>query len=158
MIFLIYFEVSLCQAKPLWYLPLFCSGCCHRPLPSLPHRSPSPRGLHIHLKLWCRLSRGGRTSITSQGGPSEGLNLTADLLWNHLQVRELEKQLGQTRSRSEETDSELSVYPDPRKLSAQEKNLLRIRNLEREKQESWEVSVPSRKSGACGAGRPRPCL
>ncbi|MBW00140.1 Coiled-coil domain-containing protein 13, partial [Eschrichtius robustus] len=60
-------------------------------------------------------------------------------------VRELEKQLGQTRSRSVETASdELSVYPDPRKLSAQEKNLLRIRNLEREKQESWEKLAAER--------------
>uniref|UniRef100_A0A5F9CRM8 Coiled-coil domain containing 13 n=2 Tax=Oryctolagus cuniculus TaxID=9986 RepID=A0A5F9CRM8_RABIT len=54
-------------------------------------------------------------------------------------VRELEKQLGQTRSRSAGTTSdELSACSDPRKLSAQEKNLLRIRNLERDKQESWE--------------------
>ncbi|XP_073916187.1 coiled-coil domain-containing protein 13 isoform X2 [Castor canadensis] len=54
-------------------------------------------------------------------------------------VRELEKQLGQTQSRSAGTVSdELSIYPDSRKLSAQEKNLLRIRNLEREKQEGWE--------------------
>ncbi|XP_044790180.2 coiled-coil domain-containing protein 13 isoform X2 [Bubalus bubalis] len=59
-------------------------------------------------------------------------------------VRELEKQLGQTRSRSEETASELSVYPDSRKLSAQEKNLLRIRNLEREKQEGWEKLAAER--------------
>ncbi|XP_004676679.1 PREDICTED: coiled-coil domain-containing protein 13 [Condylura cristata] len=54
-------------------------------------------------------------------------------------VRELEKQLGQTRSRSTGAISdELSIYPDTRKLSAQEKNLLRIRALEREKQEGWE--------------------
>ncbi|ELW58278.1 Coiled-coil domain-containing protein 13 [Tupaia chinensis] len=54
-------------------------------------------------------------------------------------VRELEKQLGQTRSRSAGTASdELLVYPDPRKLSAQEKNLLRLRSLERGRQESWE--------------------
>ncbi|KAM7064239.1 coiled-coil domain-containing protein 13 isoform 2-T2 [Molossus nigricans] len=54
-------------------------------------------------------------------------------------VRELEKQLGQTQSRSVGTASdELSVCPGPRKMSAQEKNLLRIRNLEREKQEGWE--------------------
>ncbi|XP_073887923.1 coiled-coil domain-containing protein 13 isoform X15 [Macaca fascicularis] len=54
-------------------------------------------------------------------------------------VRELEKQLGQSRSQSVGTGSdELSVYPDPRKLSAQEKNLLRIRSLEREKQEGLE--------------------
>nr|XP_026263892.1 coiled-coil domain-containing protein 13 [Urocitellus parryii] len=54
-------------------------------------------------------------------------------------VRELEKQLGQTRSRSAGTaNDELPIYPDPKKLSAQEKNLLRIRSLEREKQEGWE--------------------
>lgn len=34
---------------------------------------------------------------------------------------------------------ELSIRSDSRKLTAQEKNLLRIRNLEREKQEGWEV-------------------
>ncbi|XP_070348403.1 coiled-coil domain-containing protein 13 isoform X2 [Equus asinus] len=60
-------------------------------------------------------------------------------------VRELEKQVGQTQSRSVGIASdERSVYPDPRKPSAQEKNLLRIRNLEREKQESWEKLVGER--------------
>ncbi|XP_032172806.1 coiled-coil domain-containing protein 13 [Mustela erminea] len=60
-------------------------------------------------------------------------------------VRELEKQLGQTRSQSAGTPrDELPVYPDPRKLSAQEKNLLRIRSLEREKQEGWEKLVAER--------------
>ncbi|XP_047386783.1 coiled-coil domain-containing protein 13 isoform X4 [Sciurus carolinensis] len=54
-------------------------------------------------------------------------------------VRELEKQLGQAGSRSAAAASdELSIFPNPKKLSAQEKNLLRIRNLEREKQEGWE--------------------
>ncbi|XP_075862875.1 coiled-coil domain-containing protein 13 [Microcebus murinus] len=53
-------------------------------------------------------------------------------------VRELEKQLGQTQSQSAGTASDESVHPDPRKLSAQEKNLLRIRSLEKEKQEGWE--------------------
>ncbi|XP_032120119.1 coiled-coil domain-containing protein 13 isoform X3 [Sapajus apella] len=54
-------------------------------------------------------------------------------------VRELEKQLGQARSQPAGTGSdELSVCPDPRKLSAQEKHLLRIRSLEREKQEGLE--------------------
>lgn len=58
----------------------------------------------------------------------------------HPQVRELEKQLGQTRSQSAGTSHDKPpVGPDPRKLSAQEKNLLRIRSLEREKQEGWEV-------------------
>ncbi|XP_030874788.1 coiled-coil domain-containing protein 13 [Leptonychotes weddellii] len=54
-------------------------------------------------------------------------------------VRELEKQLGQTRSQSAGISHDKPpVGPDPRKLSAQEKNLLRIRSLEREKQEGWE--------------------
>uniref|UniRef100_H0X4N7 Coiled-coil domain containing 13 n=1 Tax=Otolemur garnettii TaxID=30611 RepID=H0X4N7_OTOGA len=59
-------------------------------------------------------------------------------------VRELEKQLGQTRSQSAGTVSDESVHPDPRKLSAQEKNLLRIRSLEREKQEGWEKLASER--------------
>nr|XP_025856705.1 coiled-coil domain-containing protein 13 isoform X2 [Vulpes vulpes] len=60
-------------------------------------------------------------------------------------VRELEKQLGQTRSQSTGmSGDEPSAYPDPRKLSAQEKNLLRIRSLEREKQEGWEKLVGER--------------
>ncbi|XP_036189197.1 coiled-coil domain-containing protein 13 [Myotis myotis] len=60
-------------------------------------------------------------------------------------VRELEKQLGQTQSQSVGAASdELSVCPDPRKLTAQEKNLLRIRNLEREKQEGWEKLAAER--------------
>ncbi|XP_033068108.1 coiled-coil domain-containing protein 13 isoform X2 [Trachypithecus francoisi] len=60
-------------------------------------------------------------------------------------VRELEKQLGQSRSQSVGTASdELSVYPHPRKLSAQEKNLLRIRSLEREKQEGLEKLASER--------------
>ncbi|XP_053454955.1 coiled-coil domain-containing protein 13 isoform X2 [Nycticebus coucang] len=59
-------------------------------------------------------------------------------------VRELEKQLGQTRSQSAGTASDESVQPDPRKLSAQEKNLLRIRSLEREKQEGWEKLASER--------------
>ncbi|XP_063117048.1 coiled-coil domain-containing protein 13 isoform X2 [Cavia porcellus] len=54
-------------------------------------------------------------------------------------VRELEKQLGQSRSRSAGiAGDELSVHPDPRKLSPQERNLQRIRSLERERQEGWE--------------------
>ncbi|XP_023599456.1 coiled-coil domain-containing protein 13 [Myotis lucifugus] len=60
-------------------------------------------------------------------------------------VRELEKQLGQTQSQSVGAASdEPSVCPDPRKLTAQEKNLLRIRNLEREKQEGWEKLAAER--------------
>nr|XP_035134555.2 coiled-coil domain-containing protein 13 isoform X4 [Callithrix jacchus] len=60
-------------------------------------------------------------------------------------VRELEKQLGQARSQSAGTaNDELSVYPDPRKLSAQEKHLLRIHSLEREKQEALEKLASER--------------
>ncbi|XP_049719419.1 coiled-coil domain-containing protein 13 isoform X4 [Elephas maximus indicus] len=60
-------------------------------------------------------------------------------------VRELEKQLGQTRSQSAGiAGDELSGHSDPRKLSAQEKNLLRIRLLEREKQEGWEKLASER--------------
>ncbi|XP_077929015.1 coiled-coil domain-containing protein 13 isoform X2 [Halichoerus grypus] len=60
-------------------------------------------------------------------------------------VRELEKQLGQTRSQSAGTSHDKPpVGPDPRKLSAQEKNLLRIRSLEREKQEGWEKLMGER--------------
>uniref|UniRef100_A0A8B9ZPU1 Coiled-coil domain-containing protein 13 n=1 Tax=Anas zonorhyncha TaxID=75864 RepID=A0A8B9ZPU1_9AVES len=55
-------------------------------------------------------------------------------------VRELENQLGQTKSRTSlsEMDEELLALADPRKLSAQEKNLLKIRSLEKEKKEALE--------------------
>lgn len=68
--------------------------------------------------------------------------------------------MGQTRSQSAGTSSdEPSVYPDPRKLSAQEKNLLRIRSLEREKQEGWEVMMSREEvSRARGTGRTWPPL
>ena len=69
---LISFEVSLCQAKPLWCLPLFCSGCCHRPLPPLPHQCPSPRGLHTHLELRCHLSRGVMHTSHCRAAPLRG--------------------------------------------------------------------------------------
>ncbi|XP_045759908.1 coiled-coil domain-containing protein 13 [Mirounga angustirostris] len=60
-------------------------------------------------------------------------------------VRELEKQLGQTQSQSAGiSHDKLPVGPDPRKLSAQEKNLLRIRSLEREKQEGCEKLMGER--------------
>lgn len=36
-------------------------------------------------------------------------------------------------------DEELLALADPRKLSAQEKNLLKIRSLEKEKKEALEV-------------------
>ncbi|XP_069634425.1 coiled-coil domain-containing protein 13 isoform X2 [Haliaeetus albicilla] len=55
-------------------------------------------------------------------------------------VRELENQLGQNKTRTSlsEIDEELLALTDPRKLSAQEKNLLKIRSLEKEKKETLE--------------------
>ncbi|XP_039383276.1 coiled-coil domain-containing protein 13 isoform X3 [Mauremys reevesii] len=55
-------------------------------------------------------------------------------------VRELENQLGQSKSRASvnNVDEETLALTDPRKLSAQEKNLLRIRSLEKEKKEALE--------------------
>ncbi|KAM9287970.1 LOW QUALITY PROTEIN: coiled-coil domain-containing protein 13 [Cariama cristata] len=55
-------------------------------------------------------------------------------------VRELEHQLGQNKTRTSlgEFDEELLALTDPRKLSAQEKNLLKIRSLEKEKKETLE--------------------
>lgn len=115
-------------------------------------------GLHAHLELWCPLSSG--VSCHAPGRPLRGSSLTAAWLWNesyHPQVRELEKQLGQTQSRSGTASDELSVCPDPRKMSAQEKNLLRIRNLEREKQEGWEVMHAGEVSWAWGLETMTPC-
>ena len=55
-------------------------------------------------------------------------------------VRELENQLGQNKSRTSlnEMDEELLALSDPRKLSVQEKNLLKIRSLEKERKEALE--------------------
>uniref|UniRef100_A0A669R2C0 Coiled-coil domain containing 13 n=1 Tax=Phasianus colchicus TaxID=9054 RepID=A0A669R2C0_PHACC len=55
-------------------------------------------------------------------------------------VRELENQLGQNKSRTllSEMDEELLALTDLRKLSAQEKNLLKIRSLEKERKEALE--------------------
>uniref|UniRef100_A0A8C3XMX0 Coiled-coil domain-containing protein 13 n=1 Tax=Chelydra serpentina TaxID=8475 RepID=A0A8C3XMX0_CHESE len=55
-------------------------------------------------------------------------------------VRELENQLGQSKSRVSvnNVDEEMLALTDPRKLSAQEKNLIRIRNLEKDKKEALE--------------------
>ncbi|KAM4686535.1 coiled-coil domain-containing protein 13 isoform 2-T3 [Amazona ochrocephala] len=55
-------------------------------------------------------------------------------------VRDLENQLGQNKSRKSlsKVDEELLALIDPRKLSAQEKNLLKIRSLEKEKKETLE--------------------
>ena len=103
---------------------------------SLPTPGPLTWGCHVHLS--------GGVSRHSPGQPLRAVGLPTDCRWNNEshrpQVRELEKQLGQTQSRSVGAASdELSVCPDPRKLTAQERNLLRIRILEREKQEGWEV-------------------
>ncbi|XP_062424704.1 coiled-coil domain-containing protein 13 isoform X1 [Rhea pennata] len=55
-------------------------------------------------------------------------------------VRELENRLGQNKSRTSSTEigDEFLALTDPRKLSAQEKNLLKIRSLEKEKKEALE--------------------
>ncbi|XP_042657832.1 coiled-coil domain-containing protein 13 isoform X3 [Tyto alba] len=55
-------------------------------------------------------------------------------------VRELENQLSQNKTRTSlsEIDEELLALSDPRKLSAQEKNVLKIRSLEKEKKETLE--------------------
>ncbi|XP_038248268.1 coiled-coil domain-containing protein 13 isoform X5 [Dermochelys coriacea] len=55
-------------------------------------------------------------------------------------VRELENQLGQSKSRASvnNVDEEMLALTDPQKLSAQEKNLLRIRSLEKEKKEALQ--------------------
>ncbi|KFP80611.1 Coiled-coil domain-containing protein 13, partial [Acanthisitta chloris] len=55
-------------------------------------------------------------------------------------VRQLENKLSQNKTRMSliETDEELWALADPRKLSAQDKNLLKIRHLERERKEALE--------------------
>lgn len=49
--------------------------------------------------------------------------------------------MGQSKTRKSlsKADEELLALIDPRKLSAQEKNLLKIRSLEKEKKETLEV-------------------
>lgn len=49
--------------------------------------------------------------------------------------------MGQNKSRAllSETDEELLALTDLRKLSAQEKNLLKIRSLEKERKDALEV-------------------
>lgn len=51
--------------------------------------------------------------------------------------------MGQNKTRTSvsETDEELLALTDLRKLSAQEKNLLKIRSLEKEKKETLEVKT-----------------
>ncbi|XP_050165705.1 coiled-coil domain-containing protein 13 isoform X3 [Myiozetetes cayanensis] len=55
-------------------------------------------------------------------------------------VRELEGKLGQNKSRRSvmEIDEDFLALDDPRRLSAQEKHLLKLRNLEKEKKEALE--------------------
>ncbi|KFW79708.1 Coiled-coil domain-containing protein 13, partial [Manacus vitellinus] len=55
-------------------------------------------------------------------------------------VRELESKLGQNKTRRSvmDIDEEFLALEDPRKLSAQEKHLLKLRNLEKEKKEALE--------------------
>ncbi|XP_009878796.1 PREDICTED: coiled-coil domain-containing protein 13 [Charadrius vociferus] len=55
-------------------------------------------------------------------------------------VRDLENQLGQNKTRTSlsEIDEELLALTDPRKLTAREKNLLKIRSLEKEKKDTLE--------------------
>ncbi|XP_030120023.4 coiled-coil domain-containing protein 13 isoform X10 [Taeniopygia guttata] len=55
-------------------------------------------------------------------------------------VQELEHKLSHQKIRASllELDEGLLAFPDPRKLSVQEKNLLKIRSLEKEKKESLE--------------------
>ncbi|KAJ7414970.1 Coiled-coil domain-containing protein 13 [Pitangus sulphuratus] len=55
-------------------------------------------------------------------------------------VRELESKLGQNKSRRSamEIDEDFLALDDPRRLSAQEKHLLKLRNLEKEKKEALE--------------------
>ncbi|XP_039582562.1 coiled-coil domain-containing protein 13 [Passer montanus] len=55
-------------------------------------------------------------------------------------VHELEHKLNHQKIRASllEMDEGLLTFPDPRKLSVQEKNLLKIRSLEKEKKESLE--------------------
>eukprot|EP00072_Mus_musculus_P040494 XP_006511968.1 PREDICTED: coiled-coil domain-containing protein 13 isoform X2 [Mus musculus] len=60
-------------------------------------------------------------------------------------VRDLEKQLGQRQNKpAGSSSSEVPLSSDSRKMTAQEKNLLRIRSLERDKQESWEKLASER--------------
>ncbi|XP_040208085.1 coiled-coil domain-containing protein 13-like [Rana temporaria] len=54
-------------------------------------------------------------------------------------VRELESQLGQIRSPMSELSLEEEMLGTSRRLPAQEKNLFRLRSLEKEKKESLEV-------------------
>ncbi|XP_020854789.1 coiled-coil domain-containing protein 13 [Phascolarctos cinereus] len=53
-------------------------------------------------------------------------------------IRELENQLGSIRNHSINNEEEMPNHSETKKFSAQEKNLLKIRNLEKEKKEALE--------------------
>ncbi|XP_074053946.1 coiled-coil domain-containing protein 13 isoform X1 [Macrotis lagotis] len=53
-------------------------------------------------------------------------------------IRELENQLGSTRNRSINNEEDMSNHSETKKFSAQEKNLLKIRILEKEKKDALE--------------------
>lgn len=57
------------------------------------------------------------------------------------QVKELEHKLSKHKIRTSllEMGEGFLAFPDPRMLSVQEKNLLKIRSMEKEKKESFEV-------------------
>ncbi|XP_042715896.2 coiled-coil domain-containing protein 13 isoform X10 [Chrysemys picta bellii] len=78
--------------------------------------------------------------IQSLGGNDSGIKQSMLRRMEGNSLRELENQLGQGKSRASvsNADEEMLALTDPRKLSAQEKNLLRIRSLEKEKKEALE--------------------
>ncbi|XP_074053949.1 coiled-coil domain-containing protein 13 isoform X2 [Macrotis lagotis] len=56
-------------------------------------------------------------------------------------IRELENQLGSTRNRSINNEEDMSNHSETKKFSAQEKNLLKIRILEKEKKDALESQL-----------------
>nr|XP_042715896.1 coiled-coil domain-containing protein 13 isoform X7 [Chrysemys picta bellii] len=78
--------------------------------------------------------------IQSLGGNDSGIKQSMLRRMEGNSLRELENQLGQGKSRASvsNADEEMLALTDPQKLSAQEKNLLRIRSLEKEKKEALE--------------------
>ncbi|XP_031815748.1 coiled-coil domain-containing protein 13 isoform X2 [Sarcophilus harrisii] len=61
-------------------------------------------------------------------------------------IRELENQLGTTRNRSNNNEEEMPNHSETKKFSAQEKNLLKIRILEKEKKDALEKLTSERDS------------
>ncbi|XP_074139276.1 coiled-coil domain-containing protein 13 isoform X1 [Sminthopsis crassicaudata] len=61
-------------------------------------------------------------------------------------IRELENQLGTTRNRSNNNEEEMRNHSETKKFSAQEKNLLKIRILEKEKKDALEKLTSERDS------------